>query len=399
VHYEYIDTPQELDAFCRSIADAPTIAFDTEFVSEDTYRPELCLIQVAAGGQLAIIDPLALDDVTPFWELLVTPGHETVVHAGRHEFVFCQEAVGTRPTGWFDIQLAAAFVGLEFPAAYSTLISKLLGRTVPKAETRSNWRRRPLSERQLDYSLQDVLYLEPIRDALVGQIEDLQRRTWLDEELQAWQREVESAGQRDPWRRVSGIAGLNRRQLAIVRGLWQWRENEARERNCPPRRVLRDDLIVELARRQTHSVNRIRAIRGMERRNHQKHLPALSETIRQACKLDDADCPPTGRRSQTNSPPLNLLSQFLAAALSSLCRSMQLAPSLVGTSQDLRDFVAHRFELVRSSENAPPALAKGWRAEVVGRVLDDLLDGKLSVRVDDPMADNPLRFETADVNA
>jgi ribonuclease D len=399
VRYEYLATQEELESFCRAIADAPLIAFDTEFVSEDTYRPELCLVQVAADGQLAIIDPLVLDDLTPFWELLVKPGHETVVHAGRHEFVFCLEAVGKRPVAWFDIQLAAGFVGLEYPAAYSTLISKLLGRSVGKAETRTDWRRRPLTDRQLEYSLQDVLYLEPIRDALVAQIDELQRRPWLDDELQTWQRELETVGQRDPWRRVSGIASLNRRQLAIVRGLWQWRENEARQRNCPPRRVLRDDLIVELARRQTHNLNRIRAIRGLERRNYQRHLPALSEAIREACQLEDADCPMTGRRSQTNSPPLNLLSQFLAAALSSLCRSMKLAPSLVGTSQDLRDFVAHRFALVPAANKSTPALANGWRAEVVGRVLEDLLEGKLSVRVHDPLADNPLRFDTAEVKA
>src|SRR5207244_2461404 len=149
-----------------SIAGSGAIAFDTEFVSEDSYRPDLCLVQVAAAGKLAVIDPHAVEDLAPFWNLLAAEGHETIVHAGREEFRFCRRAIGRRPARLFDIQLAAALIGLEYPAAYGTLISRLLGQRLGKGETRTDWRKRPLTPVQLEYALQDVIYLEPLRDLI-----------------------------------------------------------------------------------------------------------------------------------------------------------------------------------------------------------------------------------------
>src|SRR5689334_5504352 len=124
VQYENIISDQDLRDFCRVIAGAKIVAFDTEFVSEDSYQPELCLIQVAAEGRLAILDPLTIADLSPFWNLLVEPGRETLVHAGREEFRFCLKATGLRPSGWFDVQLAAGLIGLEYPASYGNLAYK-----------------------------------------------------------------------------------------------------------------------------------------------------------------------------------------------------------------------------------------------------------------------------------
>ncbi len=117
MHYDHITTDQQLRDFCGTLAQADIVAFDTEFVSEDTYQPELCLIQVAARGKLAIIDPLAVKDLKPFWELLTSGPRETLVHSGREEFRFCLRETGRRPSGWFDIQIAAGLVGLEYPAS------------------------------------------------------------------------------------------------------------------------------------------------------------------------------------------------------------------------------------------------------------------------------------------
>jgi len=399
VQYDHLTEQDQLVDFCRAGANASVIAFDTEFVSEDTYRPELCLIQVAVDGRLAVIDPLTIRDVTPFWELLAAPGHETIVHAGRQEFQFCLGAMNARPSGWFDVQLAAGFVGMEYPAAYGTLIAKLLGESVSKGETRTNWRRRPLSQRQLDYAVNDVLFLEPIRSVLVERIEELQRRPWLNEELERWQQQVESAEQREPWRRMSGVSSLKRgRQLAIARELWQWRENQARTRNCPAKRVLRDDLIVELSRRQTSEVRRVRAIRGLERRHLHRHLPDIAESIRRACEMDETQFPRPNVNVKLNSPQLTLLGQFLNTALGSICRSAHLAPSLVGTVQDLRDLVAFRLGIGDRSRSEPPGLACGWRAQVVGHVIDELLDGKRAIRVRDPLSENPLSLDPADLD-
>ena len=138
MQYANIISDQDLRDYCEIIADAQIVAFDTEFVSEDTYQPELCLVQVAAEGRLAIIDPYAVQDLTPFWNLLARPGRETLVHAGREEYRFIRRAIEARPQGWFDVQIAAGLVGLEYPASYGTLAYKLLGKSIDKGETRTD---------------------------------------------------------------------------------------------------------------------------------------------------------------------------------------------------------------------------------------------------------------------
>ncbi len=392
MQYEHIDDDRQLVEFCEQVADAKFLGFDTEFVSEDTYRPQLCLIQVAADDRLAIIDPLQVRDVNPFWELLAKSGHETIVHAGREEFRFCLEAIGRRPTNWFDVQIAAGFVGLEYPAAYSTLIAKLVGKNLPKGETRTDWRRRPLTDKQLEYALQDVIYLKPIRDKLALRLDELKRRTWLADELESWLNQIEDAENTEQWRRVAGSAGLSSRKLAIVRELWRWRNAEALSRNYPPKRILRDDLMVEIARRQTADVQRIHTLRGMEHRHLQRHLSIIAECVQRAMELPDSECPGPERRGESAQPALTLLGQFLSTALGCICRTAELAPGLVGTVQDVRDLVAYRLGLIKAQES-PPRLAQGWRAEVVGREIERLLAGNLVLRVTDPLADQPLSLE------
>lgn len=391
VHYDYLDDSRGLIDFCREIAEADSIAFDTEFISEDSYQPELCLIQVAAAGRLAVIDPLAIADLQPFWELVSRPGHTTIVHSGREEFRFCVRSGCARPRDWFDVQLAAAFIGMEYPAAYGTLLYKLIGKSVSKGETRTDWRRRPLSRTQLEYALEDVRHLEPMRDILLSRLRELGRELWFQEDIEQWQDEVEEQDQNQNWRRVAGISSLSARSLAIVRELWAWRDEEAKRRNCPPRRLLRDDLLVELARRKIADEKRIGAVRGLER--YRRHLGEIANRIQTALDLPDDQCPRLETKNNANTPPFGLLGQYLNASLGVISRSAQLAPTLVGTVQDVRDLIAYRLELGASNGRQPPLLAKGWRAEVVGRVIDDLLEGRLVMRVQDPLADQPLVFE------
>jgi ribonuclease D len=158
--------------------------------------------------------------------------------------------------------------------------------------------------------------------------------------------------------------------------------------------VLRDDLIVELARRQSSDPRRIRAIRGLERGDLQKHLPQLSTCMERALQLSEAECPQPLPRS--GRPQLNLLGQFLHTAVSSLCHTAHVAPSLVGTVEDVRDLIAFRLNLGGASRLPPPALAVGWRAEVVGHAIEELLGGKLAIQIVDPMSDVPLRFVPQD---
>jgi ribonuclease D len=383
-----ITTAGQLAQFCSELRSAQTIAIDTEFVSEHTYRSDLCLVQVAAAGRLAVIDAQAIRDLTPFWEAIAADGHETIVHAGREELVFCLDATGRRPARLFDIQIAAGLAGYEFPAGYGSLLFKLLGQQLHKGETRTDWRRRPLSTQQIEYALDDVRHLQAMRDHLHRRLSQLGRLEWMRDEMQAWQDEVDDYRTRERWRRVSGLAGLSTRSLAVVRELWRWRETEAERRDLPARRVLRDDLIIELAKRRTADEKHIRAVRGMDRGDLQRLLPKLGEAIDRALQLPESDLPRTERRETPNQ--INMLGQFLSSALTSICRSAEIAPAIVGTASDVRDLIAFRLGY---DVGGTPSLAQGWRAQVVGQVIDDLLAGKLSIRVADPLSEEPLVFE------
>ena len=390
VHYDHITSDSQLKDFCSASQEASSIAFDTEFISEHTYRPQLCLLQVAVKDRLAVVDPQAVEDLSPFWQLLAGDGHESLAHAGREEFLFCFRSTGQRPHNLFDVQLAAGLVGMEYPASYGSLISQLLDKQLAKGETRTDWRRRPLSQHQLEYALQDVTYLRPLRDILHHRLEQMGRLNWMSEEMSAWQDGIEAYEQHEQWRRLSGISGLGQHALSIARELWRWRDDEAKRRDCPPRRVLRDDLIVELARRGSADPKRIRSLRGMERRDLDRHMSNIVSAIERAKSMPDKQLPTLRRRRAPRR--LNLLGQFLNTALTSICRNVSIAPVLVGTVEDVRDLVAYRLELDEAPQQQP-LLARGWRAEIVGSRIDQLLDGKLAIRVVDPHAEDPLIFE------
>jgi len=302
---------------------------------------------------------------------------------------FCLDSAGKQPSRLVDIQVAAGLVGFEYPAGYGSLIMKLLGRNSPKGETRTDWRKRPLSDKQIVYAVDDARYLLPLRDAIEERLIRLKRGPWLTDEMTAWQASVAESMRGERWRKVAGSAGQAPRTLAIVRELWRWRDAEAARRDKPSRQVFRDDLIVELAKRRSSDPKQISAVRGFERRDFQRVVPELSEAIARALALPDQECPTVVRR-ETN-PQLNMVAQFLSSALTSVCRAREVAPSLVGTAEDVRDFVAARLE--RRKDQEPPALAQGWRAEVIGQLLDDLLAGKSSIRIQDPTSDHPLAFD------
>jgi ribonuclease D len=389
VQYRNITNDEQLQEYCRELAQQPMAAFDTEFVSEHTFRPVLCLIQVAAGGEVAAIDPLSIEDLTPFWKTLATEGRTTIVHSGRSEVEFSIQSIGRPPAGLFDVQIAAGLIGVEYPAGYANLLSKVLGLKVKKHETRTDWRRRPLTKKQIEYALLDALHLEPLYEKLKKRLDEFGRLEWMEEEMSTWKGDLEKALSHERWRRVSGNAGLDARALAILRELYQWRDHEAHHRNQPARRVLRDDLLIELAKRGSDDPKQIQAVRGMERGDLTKRLDALSACIKKGLELPEEECPRKMPVSQM--PQLSVLGQFLFAALGSLCRESQLAPALVGTPSDIRELIAQRTHEVKSKKT--PRLAKGWRAHFVGELFNDLLDGKIAVRVTSPAEESPLSFE------
>ncbi len=369
---------------------ADRIGFDTEFVSEDTFRPELCLVQVIVGDHMAVIDPQKVSDLTPFWEALGDGDHITIAHAAREEINFSLSAIGRPPANIFDTQLAAAFCSTEYPAAYSSVVTRFLNVRLAKGEQRTDWRRRPLTEEQINYALEDVRHLFALHDQITGLINQFGRAAWLAEETTAFVEEVIAARTRERWRKVSGSGNLGPRNLAIVRELWRWRQEEAERRDLPPKRILRDDLIVELAKRKTADPDKIRAVRGMQYGSLKKSVPAIASRVQQGLDAPVDDL--VSKRHKSPPPQLNLLGQVLGPAINSVCRNESMAASLTGTATDVRDMIAYRLGFA-GKDAQEPTLAGGWRAELIGNLIDDLLSGRKSIRIADPKKEHPLAID------
>jgi ribonuclease D len=386
--FDHITNDRELEGFVKRIRGSQVIAFDTEFVSEDRYLPELCLLQVRADEHLGIVDTLSCRDLSPFWELVVdeVAGHTTVVHAAREEFRFCLSATGRRPARMIDTQIASGLIGLEFPAAYSTLVSRLAGKHVSKHETRTNWRHRPLSKHQLQYAIQDVAFLPGIYAAIRSELERLGREDWLAEEMHQQQSDFEADAGAERWDRLPGISSLQPEQLAVARELWRWRQAKARELDQPVRRVLRDDLLVELARQGTSDRTKVRSIRGMDYGRVQKLLPEIGEAIDRGLQTLPTELPRRPRRARV--PNMGLLGQFLATALGVICRDASVSPNLVASTEELRAVAAWRLGLLNLDQ--PPRLFSGWRKTLAGDRFDEFLAGTCSLRVVNPQSDQPL---------
>ncbi len=393
--HDFITTESQLASLVERLDQYDSLGFDTEFVSEHTYRSQLCLIQVAAGDVLAVIDTLKVQELEPFWRLMTDPKRTTVVHAGREEMGFILQAIGERPAHLFDVQVAAGLVDHDYPAGYASIVRRVLGQPTNKGETRTDWRKRPLTPAQIEYALDDVRYLDALWKTLETRLEDRGRTAWMHEEMLTWMDEVTASFTRKRWRRVSGLNGLKRRELAIARELWHWRDSLAESRNMPPKRVLRDDLIVELCKRKNTDPQQIAAVRGMQRSDLRHILPSIADAIERGLALPE-DKLPGGERHKAPPPQLNVLGQFLATAVGGLCRQLEIAPSLVGTASDMRELLA--YKLGHGQDDAPPTLTTGWRAEVVGDLIDDLLTGRASLRISDLQSRDPLVIDRTDRN-
>ena len=386
--YVYVSTATQLSTLVMRMKDSDWIAFDTEFISEGRYQPQLCLVQVAFDDGLAIIDPITIRDLTPFWNLICDGRREVVVHANRNEMEFCYKAIHSLPEWLFDVQLAAGFIGIDYPVGFKPLVDKILGIDVSKGETRTDWQKRPLTNRQIEYGLNDVRYLAEISLKLKHRLKELGRFAWFHEEsVQACfrlQRDMEQP----KWRSTTKCSTLPPREQAIVRELWFWRDRLAKRNNQISSRVLRDDLIVEIAKLKTSDISRIETIRGMGRPDLVRQYDDISAAIERALKLEKSDLPePSEKQSY---PQYTVMVQFLFSAFNMICKKNRFSTPLVGTQTDVRELVAHLYGTL--PDGIVPRLTRGWRAKVIGNTLADLLNGKISMRLNRNQPDEPIEF-------
>ncbi|MDR0705303.1 MAG: HRDC domain-containing protein [Planctomycetaceae bacterium] len=386
--HHYISTAAELRHLLGQLQDIPVIAYDTEFISENRYYPQLCLVQIAAGDIQALIDPFSVGSLDAFWELLCDGRHEIVVHACRSEMEFCFRAINRLPTKLFDVQVAAGFLGNDYPAGYGTLLERFLKISLPKAESRTVWNKRPLAALQIEYALGDVHHLEQLAKTLQTHLVAKKRIDWYAAEMERIKQGLQYSFETPRWRSLPKISSLKPRELAIARELWFWRENIARKRNLPASRVLRDDLVVEIARRGTSDEKRIAAVRGMQRSDAPKILPEISETVNRALAIPQEECPL--HSNHFSFPQYSVMAQFLSAALCSICQQHHISPQLVGGPVDIRELIAAELGTLPPEIN--PRLLDGWRAKLVGSLLDDLIKGRISIQIKRNTPENPLVF-------
>jgi len=383
---QFVSEPDQLPACLELIAKASVIGFDTEFVGEDAYRPELCLVQVSTPDHLFVIDPFGVGSLDGFWKLLLDPDRTVVLHAGREDIRLCFFQGGKPPANVFDVQIAAGLVGMTYPIGYGGLVSELLGQRMNKGETLTDWRRRPLLPAQVRYAYDDVRYLLPAWKKLTDKLKRLKRMPWAEEEFTAAVSKAvgdeETAAEK--WRKVKGIGGLDRRQLAVAREVFGWRDQFAERVNRPPRQLLRDDLLVEVARRMPTKTEELASYRGVPGKEVEKIL----EAVRRAKALTPEQCPEPEARD--NDPPhVVLLGTLLGVALADWCTRNKLAANLVSSGSDLKAIVRSKVSR-KALPNIP--LTRGWRASAVLTELQAILDGTTAIRVANPRVAAPLGF-------
>jgi ribonuclease D len=381
---QIITRPDELAKCCAYLASCPRFGFDTEFVGEDTYHPRLCLVQVATADRLILIDPLTSGPLDAFWRLVVEPQKLVVVHAGREEVRLCHFWSGQMPGNLFDLQIAAGLAGLPYPLGHGALVHQVLGIQLAKAETLTEWRDRPLTAQQIRYAFDDVRYLLPLWERISERLQSWKRIEWAREEfarLAVNAAPVEAAVER--WRKLRGLGSLDRRRLAVVRELSRWREATAEKTNRPARSIVRDDLLIEIARRNPSRERDLQVIRGLPRRD----LSAILQIVKAAMALPLDQCPEAFEREQ-DPGQVPLITNLLTAVLGNFCARHNLAANLVANTQDLKQLVRARLQNLTLPKNSQ--LTYGWRATHVLPLLLSVLDGRCSIRVTDIDAEAPL---------
>ncbi len=354
------------------------LGIDTEFMSEGRYRALLCLVQVAVEASedpIVLIDTLDAVDVRPLAELLADPSVEIVLHAGRQDVAILRRVWQTEVTNIFDTQIAAGFVGGGAQTGYGNLLGTILGRRVGKTASYTRWDARPLTAEQLSYAAEDVAHLLELADEIQRRLDETGRLGWAREEC----RRLESAtDERDPetaWERLPRVGQLDPRGRAVARELAAWRERTAARDDRPVGTVLADQTLVELAKRQPTSPRGMEQIRGIHPSGIRRRGPEILQAIERGRQAEPIARDEPRGRSEPGDAPLIALAEALLRA-----RALQagLAYELIASRAELELIVA----AARRGEPEPEVRTlTGWRRELVGADLRDLLAGRRGITV------------------
>jgi ribonuclease D len=349
------------------------VTVDTEFMREQTYWPELCLVQIAGAEHEAIIDPLAPDlELEPFWQLMVDSRVVKVFHAARQDVEIVYSRAGVIPTPLFDTQVAAMVCGFGDQASYEVLARKLARTQIDKTSRFTDWSRRPLSQKQLAYALCDVTHLRTIYRRLKAELDASGREGWLEEEMA----QLSHAGNYrtepvDAWKRLK-FKPRNRKQLAILIAVAAWREREAQQRNIPRNRVIKDDAIIEIAMQAPASIEALKELRALPRGYAASRLgEGLLAAIRDGMATDQAKLPAVADEQRPLPEGTAVIADILKLALKVVCDAHGIAPRLVASSSDIESIAA-------GEDRNVPAM-KGWRRKLFGETALEIRAGRSAI--------------------
>jgi len=364
----WVDDDRSLAEVVRILLDEPAYGLDTEFMAERSYWPKLCLVQLSWRSGVALVDPF-LCDVRALGEVLRNPT-TMITHAGASDLPILDRAIGERPAGLFDVQLAAGFVGLGTPSLAS-LVSVLLGIRLDKGEQLTDWSARPLSPAARRYAADDVAHLLALTAALRDRLEALGREAWATTECEHLRVTPPKAADPDTaWWRIKGASAMKGEEARIAQTVAAWRDRRARQLDVPPRFVLSELALAAVVRRpprSTDDIGRLRGVSGLPAPAARELLAAVEE----GRSLDPEQVRRPPRHEDL--PELDAAVALLSAWVTELATADRIDKKLLATRDDVKDLVYGR----------PSRLDDGWRAERCGRELRKVLEGRAVVRLVD----------------
>lgn len=366
-----ITSSKDLQTACDIFNRASFVAVDTEFMRQTTYRPKLCLIQMAATGIEVVIDPLSAVDLAPFYALMANPNVVKVFHAARQDIEIVYQEAEVIPTPCFDTQIAAMALGYGEAVSYGALVKRILKRNHDKTYQSVDWCARPLSARQLDYALGDVTYLREIYIRLKKKLQETGRESWLEEEVAILiDPKTYAFDPADAWKRLK-LNGKSRQARSIIMELAAWRERAAQSENIPRGRVLKDDAIYEIAKHAPRSLDALSRLRAV-RENLKSRGSAILEAVEAGLSREPAAA--NGAEANFDLPAsASAAVELLRVLLKAISADLNIAPKLLASAEDLE-------KLVQSDDADVPAL-RGWRRQYFGEKALALKKGALALGI------------------
>lgn len=362
----------DFENFCQTAITESAIAIDTEFMRDRYYYPKLCLLQLATPDCIALVDPFTVKSYQPLVQLFNAKSLLKIFHSAQQDLEVLELETGTVPKPLFDTQIAATFLGSKNQVSYADLVYQLLNVRIDKSHTRTDWARRPLSKQQLDYAANDVKYLHEIHQLQNNKLQQLGRQTWLDDEIQAFtETTLLQPKPEELWKKVKGSQSLKGKQLNILKELAIWRELLAKNKNLPKRFILKDDVMIDLARLKPKATIELDKLRQFPKALPEREQTSLIEAIDKALSQEKSEWPQT--RDYVR---LSKSQEAIADCAMSIIRwsaaSNDLSSELIANRKDI--------EAALTGKN-PPRFMRGWRYNLAGQFVQAFLQGKLQIEV------------------